>query len=732
MEALARLVTLHPKKVLLLYALALLVAVPFAAQTPGRLTSSISQMDSSPSRRVAKLLEEHFTESNDNTALLLVQAPSGGAPSEEALARVTERIEAIGSIKEVTDATPFLPHQKSQLGALISAELPEEGSKTVREIRAAAAALRAEGIAEVRVTGAQAVSDDFAHYAEEDTKRSEIAALPLIALVLLLVFGALMASALPIVVGGVSIALAMAVIYWFTGWFEVATFAQSVVTMLGLGAGIDYALLMVNRFREEQKRHATAAEAARAATLTAGRSVLWSGATIGIAMGGLLVPQLSYIQSVGIGGIVTVLCTILVSVTLLPAILTLLGERVNSPRRWAWCADRLAENSVGWSRRARAVMQRPWLWTLLGSGLLLLMASPLASAKFGHGGAWGLSRGIESRDALDELIKMDMGGLLSQFEIVLQPKDGLYNSEKHAAAFAQLSDELRAIDGVKTVLDPFVSVDQLGEVSGWNIFAVNVFLNERTFSKDGQYMRVSLLPDRHLKTSEIRELEQQVQQTLEASPFNYNLGGNAIGEREFSDEVMSALPKVIGAVFLATFAFLLLAFRSLVVPLKSIVLNGLTVAAATGFVAHAIGGSALGNALGLSIQGGIVDAMLPLLLFSVMFGLSMDYEIFLLSRVQEHILKGEDPDEAVVQAVGHTARIITSAALIMFVVFSAFVVGSVVLTKSIGLGLAVAVVLDATLVRLALVPAVMRLAGKWNWWLPEWLDKILPKIDMRH
>ncbi|WP_261665376.1 MMPL family transporter [Deinococcus sp. Marseille-Q6407] len=745
MHRLADWVTRAPKQVLTLWAILLVLAAPLAWQAPGRLSASLSELPNAESTRVTAALRGQFGEQALNSVLLVFkpgpQTPAEAADRYQAGLRQLPGVSRVRSSAEL--GLQAAPGSELPPGAeLVVAQIPlyEGADEALAAIRRYSDQFEQAQGADIGVTGGQAIADDFTHYAEADTKRSELTALPLIGGVLLLVFGALVASGLPLVVGLTSITVTLALLYLLTGVMEVATFAQSVVTMLGLGAGIDYALLMVSRFREELGRGQSSAAAAHTAVLTAGRSVVWSGTTVMIAMAGLLVPPISFVQSIGVGGVLTVLVTVLTAVTVLPALLTLLGERVNSPRRWALRPGRLAEVSPGWQRWAWTVMRRPWAWTAGGTALLLLLAWPVTQIQTGYGGAWGLSAGIESRDALEDVRRLGAGGLLSQFEVVL-PLERPYVPAQDAEAFRQVAERARAVPGVQAVISPFLSAADLqaagaGSGSALNGLESAIELNRRSFSADGRWLRLTVIPDHYLRADEIDRLEPQLRAALTAGPLlplsgAPLLGGAPIGEREFSHEVTGALPAVMFSVFAATFVLLLLAFRSLVVPVKSILLNGLTVAAATGVVA-AVQRGPLGAWLGFPPGSEVMDAMLPLLLFTVMFGLSMDYEIFLISRVHEGVQAGLNNDEAVAQALGRTARIITSAALIMFIVFAAFIAGRVVLTKSIGLGLATAVLLDATLVRLTLVPAVLRLAGHWNWWLPPWLDRWLPRVNLKH
>lgn len=333
---------------------------------------------------------------------------------------------------------------------------------------------------------------------------------------------------------------------------------------------------------------------------------------------------------------------------------------------------------------------------------------------------------------------MGAGGLLSQIEVVL-PLARPYDPAADAEPFRQTAERLEAVPGVETVVSPFLKPEDLRAAAASRALGrleTVIELNKRTFAPSGEYLRLTVVPDRYLDAREVARLVPKLRAALQAGPHPAFraaplLGGAPIGEQEFSAAIARATPLAVATVFGATFLLMLMAFRSLVVPLKSILLNGLTVLAAVGLVA-AVQLGPLAPLLGFPAGSDIVETILPLLLFTILFGLSMDYEIFLISRVHEGVMRGEDNDAAVAGAVGRTARIITSAALIMFAVFAAFVPGRVVLTKSIGLGLGAAVLLDATLVRLVLVPAVMKLAGRWNWWLPPALERALPRIKIEH
>ena len=471
--------------------------------------------------------------------------------------------------------------------------------------------------------------------------------------------------------------------------------------------------------------------------LTAGRSVAFSGLTVAVAMAALIIPPLAFVRGMGFGGVLVVLLTVLVSVTALPACFVLLGERVNSPRLLKLTWSQNARASEAWTAFARRVIARPWLGLVGCTALLLALAAPALDLKTGYAGAFGLTAGVDSRDALRQVQALGAGGLLSSFEVVFDLGTQTYGPQSRDT-LRRISTELRALPGVQTVISPFLTPGLLntgtlrGGGSDLDSLGQLAALTRRSISADRHHLRLTIIPTRYLRADQIDPYEARLRGVLDTAGLPYLVGGAPVGEREFTRAITSSTPLAIGIVFGVTFLLFLVAFRSIVIPIKSILMNSLTVGAAYGVVVLVVQKGFLAGQLGIPDDVGVLDSSLPLLLFAVLFGLSMDYEIFLLSRVQEEHLRGSSNDEAIVLAVGRTARIITSAAAIMFIVFSAFIVGRVVVNKSIGLGLAVAVLLDATLVRLILVPSFLKLAGRWNWWLPKWLDRLLPHVEIEH
>ena len=737
-NALARTVATRPVWILIFWAALLLIAAPLAAMTPKRLTGATGAIKNSEAERVNRLIVGAFGQRRvDNT---LIVSESFVDPSNpkflEGYKRLIQQLEAIDGVYSITRFDARSPLKLFGLvnGSHITATILEtrldKPEAVLEQIRGLT---RVAGLPDTKlfVTGATAVTKDFIERSESDTKRSELAALPLTALVLVLAFGALVAAGIPLVIGVFSITSALGLVYITTYFFPVTSFAQSVVTILGLGAGIDYALLLVNRFREELANGRDPRQAASNTVRTAGRAVAFSGLTVAIAMGALLIPDLLFIRSIGVAGVLAVLMTVLVSISAVPALLAIIGERVNSPRKLQFKLTSSGAKNPFWRNWAEAVMRRPLIAAVLISAFLLLVASPALQMKLGYTGAFGLTTGVESRRGLELIRPLELGGSLDTFEIVLDL--GTQDFRQARAAWRTLDATLAGWPDVRLVISPFlVSRSDAASSSGNGITALTA-LSERSISKDRRYLRLSVIPKDAVPPPAIPGwLERLRAAGAEAGFKTVLLGGAPVGSQEFTDALVGSIPLAIGTVFLATFVLMAIAFRSLVIPLKSIIMNTLTVGASYGVITLIFQNGFLAGLLNVPTDVGAIDSSLPLVMFAVTFGLSMDYEIFLLSRVQEAHLSGMNTVDSVKAALERTAGVITSAAVIMLIIFAAFVQGDVVANKTIGVGLFVAVLLDATLVRLILVPAVLALAGEWNWWIPSFLKSALPKISLEH
>ena len=592
-----------------------------------------------------------------------------------------------------------------------------------------------EGV-EVTLAGGPATFEELQRVSADDTRRAELFGLPLSLLVLLVAFGAVVASFLPILVAGASVVIALAVLTLLGTWIEFAVFTQSIVTIIGLATGIDYALLFVNRYREELRAGHDARSAAERATLTAGRAVAFSGSTVLIALSALLVPPLAFIRSLGVGLIVILVVAVLVSTTALPAALALLGNHVNLlaiTRREPGTRSRRF-----WRMRAEQVMKRPLRWAIVGVAALALLSLPAFRMQVADPGALGLSTHTDARQTVTALDRLGMEGLLDPLEIVIDFGDVGFFRPDHVRDVAAFVRDVEDEPEVDVTLSPFsASVPRLflfqyyaSSETARNSDVADLVAS--TVGEGDRHVLVRVYPRSSLTPAESTDLRTRIETAAGERGLDVLVGGNDVFEAEWASVLYDSFPLAIALVCLATLLLLGLAFRSLLIPLKAIALNALTVGAAFGVITLIFQMGYGAELLGLSGGLGFIDTSAPLFIFAVTFGLSMDYEVFLVARIFEAHNRGLDDREAVREALSATGGVITSAALIMVVVFSTFIFSEVVLIKTLGVGLAVAVLLDATLVRVALVPAVMALAGRGNWWLPGPLRRFAEWIGIDH
>jgi putative drug exporter of the RND superfamily len=740
---------------LLVWLVIFVIAIPVASKAGSRFDASGGGVPNSEWERVTRLIGTEFPQADTGESFILVSDSSLGFQNKrflELYASLLKRLSALNGILEIVrfDVTnsPIKAFGQVQnrfvsvtrISALYgNPALLENMRIAVKEIVPKAEPQERKKTPETQflITGSSAVNQDFARLTESDVRRGELTALPLTAIVLVFAFGALVAAGLPIVVGVFSITVTLACVYVATFIMPVSSFAQSVVTLFGLGAGIDYALLVVNRFREALESNPDPRAAASEATRSAGRSVVFSGLTVAIAMLGLLVPNLALIRSMGVAGLLTITVTVLVSITLLPALLGLLGERINYPRALHRFSE-LGRTGGFWGRWAERVMAHPIIWGSLATAFLLFLAAPALGMKLGYTGAFGLAPGVESRKGLELIRPLALAGSLDTFDVLVDLGKPKAFDAQARAKWRDLDSRLKTWTDVQLVLSPFSTVRNTVNSSSSNPTTASAInsasaLTQAFLSTSRRYLKLQVVPKQNIRTQDVGGWLERIRAEASNSGFSSVLiGGAPKSQFEITQAITGAIPLAVGLVFILTFIVLAIAFGSILIPLKSIVLNSLSVAASYGIITMIFQNGFLASFFNAPSDVGAIDVILPLVMFAVIFGLSMDYEIFLLTRVQEGHLAGLDTREAVKIALERTAGVITSAALIMVIVFAGFIPGSVVVNKTIGLGLSVAVALDATIVRLILVPAFMVLAGKWNWWLPAWLRRVMPKVKLEH
>jgi RND superfamily putative drug exporter len=557
---------------------------------------------------------------------------------------------------------------------------------------------------EALMAGPATLNHDFNTIAEEDLRVGETIGVGVALVVLVLVFGSVVSGVIPVILGVVAIGIAMGLAALLGIFMDLSFFITNMITMIGLAVGIDYSLFIVSRYREERQHGFEKVEAIARSGATATRAVFFSGLTVVLALVGLLILPNTLFRALGLGAILVVIVAVVASMTLLPAVLTLLGDRIEALR----VRRRTSPDQQGkmWDRITKTVMGRPLISIVVAGGLLVLAASSLFSIHIGLSGVSTLPDDMESKQAFEILATEFAGGFTSPMEVVVTGSDV-------SETVANLEAIISADGGYgPTFVDPLsneeatiLSVQTLGDVNSIE-------------SQDAlRHLRADIAPDAVVGATRVL------------------VGGETAITVDFLDQVDTYTPIVFLVVLGLSFILLLVAFRSVVIPGKAIAMNLLSVGAAYGLVVAMfqsdVGPSWLKDVasfLGFE-QVETIEAWLPLFLFSILFGLSMDYHVFLLSRIKERFDQTGDNTESVAYGLRTTGALITGAAIIMVAVFAGFAAGRLVAFQQLGFGLAIAVFLDATIVRSILVPASMKLLGKWNWYFPSWLEWI-PNISV--
>jgi len=557
----------------------------------------------------------------------------------------------------------------------------------------------------VAVTGSATWGLELRALAGSDLRRGERIGVPVAIAILMVVSGALVASLVPLALAAVAIPVALALTVAMSEWFEVSVFAVNIVTVMGLALGIDYSLLIVSRFREERRAgHDVGAAISRAAA-TAGRAVSFSGGIVVLALTGMLIVPYSILTSLGAGAIFVVAATVAAALTLLPAVFRCLGERVDCGRlRRAQCYVQTRSTPDGfWARAARAMMRRPLIGLIVGCGALVLLSLPLFGMKMGMGGMHEFPDSTVAKQAFTILRRDFSAGLGSP--ILLTVEGDL--SDPRTKALLKRADDLVTAD------DRFSVIGYEAAPAG-DLAVVELAVNADVTS--GAAMDA------------VHDLRERVAPVAEAlAPVKVLIGGSPALYADAIDMISTFTPWVIGVVLGLSFMLLLVAFRSLVIAVQAIAMNLLSVGASYGLVTLVFQEGVGAEMLGFT-QVERILAWLPLLMFCVLFGLSTDYYVFLLSRIRERYDQTGDTAEAVVCGVGSTGGIITGAAAIMVAVFAGMAIGDLSIFQQLGFGLAVAIAIDATIVRMVIVPTAMTVFGGVSWYLPRRLGRFLTSV----
>jgi RND superfamily putative drug exporter len=567
---------------------------------------------------------------------------------------------------------------------------------------------------------------DLNRRSSSDLLRAEALGVPLTVIVLFLVFRTATAAGIAIGAAVSAVTLTNAFLFVLNGTLPVSVLAQNVVTMIGLGAGTDYALFILSHYRAECRQGRSIPDAVQTGVSAAAPAIITAGLAVAGGFAALFLVNARFVHSLAAGGIVVIGCAVAVALTLLPALLTLLGDRV-LPRRSLRTSSAGTPVGRGWIRWTSAVMQRPWGFLLLALAISAACAWPARRVHAWRITASDLPPEEEATRGAAILADQFQPGWTGPIVVLLEAKDGhsLWEPSAQRAALA-LADQLSREPSIAHVLGYTALLETLGPtreaIAGTSQLPPPLTSTARSvISADGRTARIiavpNLTPEARVVVELVTRLRAQAKFAADRGPLSFRVGGGTAIVSDFDDEMFHSVTRVMAAVVVLTFVLMLVAFRSIAVPLKAIAANFLSVFAAYGFLVLLFQDGIGAQALGIAPPGGL-NSFVVLMLFTILFGLSMDYEIFLLSRIRAEFDRTSDNETSVANGLAHTAGIITSAAAVMICLFGSFGFFGLTATRQFGLGLAFAVAFDATIVRLLLVPVTMRLLGRWNWWLP--------------
>ena len=591
--------------------------------------------------------------------------------------------------------------------------------------------IKPNAVLQTYVTGGLAISSDFDTYLAADLQRAEVASIPLSLIFLLLVFGTLVAALLPVGVGGAAVVAGVAGTLFLARFTDVSTYAINIVTLVGLGVAIDYSLLIVNRFREELLAGQSTEGAVETSMATAGRAVAFSGITVAIGLAGMLFYPGTFLVSMGVAGSIVVAMAVIFGLTLLPSLLTLAGGSVNRIRV-PWFGN--VGSGGFWKSMAAWVMKRPLLVLLPTLGLILLAASPFLQIKVANGDEHMLPPQAASRIGGDLLAKNFPGQDQNTFAVVVDYHDGLSLSKDRVDQLYDYGQQLMKAPNVIRVDSPVTFSADLGKaqyealLAAYNANPASV----SALPADAQALLKGTIARNvavfYVRTNQSSQSDAAIT-TLKAirgsaAPPGAEVlvTGNTAFNQDFINLILQDSPMAIAFVILVTYLVLFLLVGSVVLPLKAVLTNLLSISASFGVLVFVFQQGNLSGLLNFTPQS--IDPTVPVIMFCIVFGLSMDYEVMLLTRIQEVYRKTGDNALAVAEGLEKSGRIISGAAANMIAVFLAFGLAQVLLIKAIGIGLATAVLIDATLMRMLIVPSVMRLLGRANWWAPNPLARL--------
>ena len=577
------------------------------------------------------------------------------------------------------------------------------------------------GTLRVVATGQVPINLAFNTTLEQDLQRAEYVALPITLFLLVLIFASIVAALLPISVGVLAIVGGVGGTLFLARFTDVSQYAINIVTLIGLGVAIDYSLFIVNRFRDELAVGASREDAIATAMSTAGRAITFSGVTVAVGLSAMLFFQGTFLASMGAAGAIVVTMAVVYGLTFLPALLSVMGPGVDR-LRLPFLGQRKPDGTGAWHSMALSVMRRPWVVLLPALGLLLLAGTPFLQLRLANGDVDQLPPGNEARQGYDTLVSDFPGQDQTTIEAVVYYPDGSPLTADHVGAIYDLSRRLASLPNVLHVesivnVDPSLTRNDYTNLYSGPSARLPSALQQALVIGAGQHLAViGVVTNKQYTSDAARAIVTAVR--AESVPGGQVLAtGNTAFDLDIVNFILQRTPTAVGTVLLVTYVVLFLLTGSVVLPLKAVLTNLFSISASFGAMVWIFQQGHLSQLLGFTPQS--IDPSIPVILFSIVFGMSMDYEVLLISRIQEEYRRTGDNQAGVAMGLEKSGRLITGAAAIMCAVFLAFAMANVVIIKAIGVGLAIAIAVDATVVRILIVPSVMRILGRANWWAPR-------------
>ena len=700
------------KWILVVAGVFVVVAAGFGASAASRLSQGGFDANSEQSVQAASILQGRFGVKPANLEII-VTARNGTVNSPAVRAAglaLTRRLSSLAHVNDVksfwTEGSPAELRNSTSRSALLLGTIQGNEDQVVRfEPPIARAFVHVPAAVTVEVGGFGPTFNEVNTVVERDLVKAEAVAVPLTLVLLLFVFGSLVSALLPLVVAGVSTAGTLLALRIITSFTPVSIFALNMTTVLGLGLAIDYSLFIVSRYREELAAGRSVDDAVARTLATAGRTVAGSALTVAASLSALAVFPIMFLQSFAIAGVAVALLSGIAAVVVLPAVLAALGHRVNSGKVWTRSVQQKDEGM--WSAGARKVMRRPWLFLFAGVAVLGVLGAPVVGIHLGYFDTRVLAPSDHVRQVDDQISSQFGPG--QDYALFAVPRSGQATfPEASLDAYASRLSEVHAVGQVATATGIYEGGSKLATPAS--------YLRGYAKGSPGNTQAwLSITPSINAMTPAGVTLVHAVRAV--PAPVAMLVGGNPANYADSDAVIYRYMPLCVGLIAVVMLALLLLLFRSVVLPLKALVLNVLSMSATFGAMVWIFQDGHLSHLLDFTPTGSLIATM-PILMFCVAFGLSMDYEVFLVSRIKEHHDAGLSDEDAVARGLQQSGRIITAAALLMSIVFLSVVSSGISFIKLFGLGLTLAVLADALLIRGVMVPAFMKLAGSANWWMP--------------